>query len=61
LTYKSTDAKEIRQAAEWLNKYWGKSDNSEYFNARSTSEAAGLLREYGREATIIAGGTDLWD
>src|SRR5262249_58512616 len=31
-----------------------------YFAPRSVGEAVGLLAEHGREATVVAGGTDLY-
>ncbi len=59
MTYRSTDAKEIKKAEEWLRKYWDRPAKTEYYHARSIDEAVGLLHEYGNAAKIIAGGTDL--
>ena|ERR1035437_3083420 len=59
MTYRSTDSIEIRKAEEWLNQYWKRPSGVEYYHARSVDEAVGLMREYGKEAVIISGGTDL--
>jgi xanthine dehydrogenase YagS FAD-binding subunit len=59
MTYGLSDSKEIKRAEKWLSEYWNQPEGPEYFYARSLDEAVGLLREYGREARIIAGGTDL--
>ena len=59
MTYKSTDSIEIRKAEEWLSKYWDRPSRLEYYHARSVDEAVGLMQEYGQEAVIISGGTDL--
>lgn len=59
MTYRSTDAREIKKAEEWLRKYWDRPIKVEYYHARSINEAVGLLHEYGKAAKIIAGGTDL--
>jgi xanthine dehydrogenase YagS FAD-binding subunit len=58
MTYRLSDSQEIKQAADWLNRNWGSSVETEYYSARSLDEAIGLLVEYGKEAKLIAGGTD---
>lgn len=59
MTYRLIDAKEIKKALAWLSKYWDKPLHPDYYHARTVDEAVSLLDEGGKEARLIAGGTDL--
>jgi xanthine dehydrogenase YagS FAD-binding subunit len=54
-----TDAREIEEAFSWLNKYWNKSIQPIFYDAKSIEGAFSLLDDYRGEAKIIAGGIDL--
>lgn len=59
MTYRLIDAEEIKKAMAWLSKYWGKPAGTEYYDARTVDEAVSLLKQYGKDARLIAGGVDL--
>jgi xanthine dehydrogenase YagS FAD-binding subunit len=58
MTYQLSDSQEIQRAADWLSGNWSSSAEVEYYSARTVDEAVGLLLEYGKEAKLVAGGTD---
>jgi xanthine dehydrogenase YagS FAD-binding subunit len=59
MTYRLSDSREIKQAADWLSRNLRSAAEPEYYSARSVDEAVGLLGEYGKQARILAGGIDL--
>ena len=59
MPYSLTDHKEIEEALSWLNRYWNKSAQPAYYDARTVEEAVSLLGGYHGEGKIIAGGIDL--
>jgi xanthine dehydrogenase YagS FAD-binding subunit len=59
LPYSLTDHKEIEEALSWLNRYWNKSAQPAYYDAKTVEEAVSLLGAYHGVGKIIAGGIDL--
>jgi xanthine dehydrogenase YagS FAD-binding subunit len=59
MTYRLPGSQEIQQSADWISQSLSRQSEVEYYSARSLDEAVGLLLEYGKEAKLIAGGTDL--
>jgi len=59
LPHSLTDRKEIEEALSWLNRYWNRSAEPAFYDAKTVEEAVSLLEGYHGEAKIIAGGIDL--
>jgi xanthine dehydrogenase YagS FAD-binding subunit len=59
MTYKLTDARDIKRALAWLSKYWERPTHPEYFPARSIDEVVSLSEEFGKDACIMSGGIDI--
>lgn len=53
------DSKVIDEALSFLRKLWFGRKQLKHVNARTVDEAIAVLSDYGEEARIIAGGTDL--
>jgi len=59
LSAQYNDAKEIERAFQWLSEYYAKPIHPEYHSVTTLDEAISLLDQYGGEAKIFAGGTDV--